>query len=153
MSRYWNVVFLKSCLSDSDTNIPSRTVTVYSSTPHLAILKAVSSFPELYPSDFDDWEVSRTSVSPAHLHGGSRPGAGSVPKHGEKTLVVRVPESIARNHFEKVVAIPEVLQVLNDYRAEISADDIRVQQGLKKQPNPRLDGARRLIDDLSALGY
>lgn len=94
-----------------------------------------------------------TSVEPKHSHGGSRPNTGSVSKHGEPTKVVRVPQSIAQNHFDKIVAIPELLEILKDYRSQVAEDNLKVYQGLKKQSNPRLDGLRKMLGDLEALGF
>lgn len=69
-----------------------------------AIKIAQSKYPELFITD---------CVKKRSPHGGKREGSGQPSKYGERTRVVRLPESLA-DQRDLIVAIPELRELLDD---------------------------------------
>lgn len=69
-----------------------------------AIKIAQGKYPELFITD---------CVKKRRPHGGKREGSGQPSKYGERTRVVRLPESLA-DQRDLIVAIPELRELLDD---------------------------------------
>ncbi len=100
-----------------------------------------------YPTD--EWR-GYSLLNIKKKRGGHRPGAGR-PKGqaragtygcGVKTKPVRVPEAIAPKLPEMIESLEELGELLNDWEAEA-----------EKSTSPRYDRARKLIQEIRALGF
>lgn len=127
---------------DEDAPIKELEVEAASDTEVLEILDSQD-----YPAE--EWG-GYSLLNIKRKRGGHRPGAGR-PKGqaragtygcGVKTKPVRVPEHLAGKLPEMIESLEELRELLKDWEAEA-----------EKSTSPRYDRARKLIQEIRALGF
>lgn len=91
--------------------------------------------------NWDRWEFTQLIRKPLK-RGGVREGAGRPSKHGQKTVIKRVPESLAPEIDMLVTALPELRDLLADLEADCENNN-----------SPRYHFLRQALQEIRSIGF